>query len=328
MASAWDAALDAALAPTGKTGEMELDQFNQMWRSSPVFAEALAAVGAQPGAVIKLSDKQREGVKAFLRQKGMKFEGGMEIDPAGNFNQNEGFGKQAKRWGPILGAAAVTLFGVPGVMPGLLNAGGAAVAGGAAGTAAGTGASAAATGAATGGGMGWLAPTLRYGVPAAGGLVATYLQNKANSKAQDVEMSYMDRALKVAEEQEAYRRAEEQKAIDRALEDQAYRRRFTEEGRDFNRNQYQDYVRGLDPFMQSGYQANSRASAQMGGTPTVASILARGGQSQHVSVGRGQTPAAAAANEPMVTMIAPTGDTKAVPLSKVPHFERLGARRA
>ncbi len=64
-----------------------------------------------------------------MQQQGLQVPQGAEIDPAGNANENEGFGKQLKKWGPIVGGAALTAFGIPGVMPGLLGLGGAAAPG-------------------------------------------------------------------------------------------------------------------------------------------------------------------------------------------------------
>jgi hypothetical protein len=104
------------------------------------------AIGARPidqAGHYRLTDRQRKQVQAYIeRELGIKFPKGAEIDKAGNMNENEGFGKQLKKWGPIAGAAAATLFGVPGLFPGLLSGGGAAgAAGGAA--ASGSGGSAA-----------------------------------------------------------------------------------------------------------------------------------------------------------------------------------------
>lgn len=109
-----------------------INQFNERWRSSPEYARILQQVGARPGQL--LSDQQRQQVQGLVEQAfGMKFPKGVEIDPAGNMNENEGFGKQAKRWGPIAGGAALAAFGIPGLMSGLLTGGGggAAAAGGA-----------------------------------------------------------------------------------------------------------------------------------------------------------------------------------------------------
>jgi len=114
--------------------EVDLNTFNQSLRTSAFWRQWMQARGKNPDGPIQLSDAERTQLQRDLERTGVQFRGNLEMDPAGNMNQNEGFGKQAKRWGPIVGAAALTLFGIPGVMPGLLSGGGAA-AGGAAGAA-------------------------------------------------------------------------------------------------------------------------------------------------------------------------------------------------
>ena len=100
----------------------ELNQWNEGWRQSPRYAEILQSVGVDPSRPFKLSDQQRKQVQSAIEQaQGSAFPQGTEIDPAGNMNENEGFGKQAKKWGPLVGAAAITAFGIPGVMPGMFG---------------------------------------------------------------------------------------------------------------------------------------------------------------------------------------------------------------
>ncbi len=84
------------------------------------------AVGGQfNNGHVGISDRQRKQMQALIeRELGMKFPKGAEIDKGGNMNENEGFGKQAKKWGPVVGGAALAAFGLPGVMPGLLSLGG------------------------------------------------------------------------------------------------------------------------------------------------------------------------------------------------------------
>lgn len=111
-----------------------INQFNEQWRSSPLYAQGLAAVGANPNGPLHLSDGQRKQLQAFIEQNmGIQFPDGVEVDPAGNMNENEGFGKQLAKWGPIVGGGALAAFGIPGLIPGLIGGGGAA-AGGAAGS--------------------------------------------------------------------------------------------------------------------------------------------------------------------------------------------------
>jgi len=116
-----------------------IDQFNQQLRANPEYQAFLRSMGVNTSGPIRLSDQQRKRAESWVRSRVGDI-GKLEIDPAGNVNQNEGFGKQLKRWGPIAGGAAATLFGVPGLFPGLLSGGGAA-AGGAAASGAAQGAS-------------------------------------------------------------------------------------------------------------------------------------------------------------------------------------------
>ena len=113
-----------------------INQFNEQLRASPQYAAWMRAQGIDPSKPIRLSDSQRKAFATYLASHGVALPRGAEIDPAGNANEGEGFGKQAKRWGPVVGAAALAAFGIPGVMPGLFT-GGATAAGA---TAAGTGA--------------------------------------------------------------------------------------------------------------------------------------------------------------------------------------------
>lgn len=104
-----------------------INQFNEQWRSSPLYAQGLSSVGANPNGPLHLSDGQRKRLQAFIEQNmGIQFPDGVEVDPAGNMNENEGFGKQLAKWGPIAGAGALAAFGIPGLMPGLIGGGAAA----------------------------------------------------------------------------------------------------------------------------------------------------------------------------------------------------------
>ena len=104
----------------------QMNAWNEQWRGDPRYASIMRSIGVDPTRPIKLTDTQRKQVRAAVEQQfGFTFPKGTEIDPAGNWNANEGFGKQAKRWGPIVGGAALAAFGIPGVMPGLFSGGGA-----------------------------------------------------------------------------------------------------------------------------------------------------------------------------------------------------------
>lgn len=109
----------------------ELNRENERWRASAEYRPLLSSIGANPDGPLTLSDQQRKQLAAaYQQQYGTQLPKGVEFDPAGNLNENEGFGKQFKKWGPIVGGAALTAFGIPGVMPGLIGGG---AAGGAAG---------------------------------------------------------------------------------------------------------------------------------------------------------------------------------------------------
>jgi hypothetical protein len=129
-----------------------------------------ASLGIPPGPDgdygrrFELNDKQRKQVQAAIEKElGFQFPGGIEIDPAGNMNENEGVGKWAKDprtylaiggavtglgalgVGPLAGlfsgasgagaAAAPTVNGVTSALPGAIASQGASAGIGAAGTA-------------------------------------------------------------------------------------------------------------------------------------------------------------------------------------------------
>lgn len=112
-----------------------INQWNEQWRSSPLYQQGLQAVGEPTNGPITLDTNQRKLLQQWLQGQGVQFPKGVEIDPAGNMNEDEGFGKQLKKWGPIVGGGALMAFGIPGLMPGLIGGAGA----GGAGTAAASG---------------------------------------------------------------------------------------------------------------------------------------------------------------------------------------------
>lgn len=115
----------------------EINSWNEQWRANPLYTQILSSVGVDPSKGVKLSKSQQKQVQAAVEAKmGFKFPKGVEIDAAGNMNEDEGFGKQLKKWGPIVGAGALAAFGIPGLMPGLLTGGGAAAGAGTAATSA------------------------------------------------------------------------------------------------------------------------------------------------------------------------------------------------
>lgn len=138
-----------------------LDQVNDALRASPAwrrfmvqrFGNAGTAADPFPPPAIRLTDDDRKLLQADMERAGFVFPDGMEIDPAGNINQNQGFFAHWYYWAPALAAAAVLTLGFAGYGPlaGVLGGGGGAGATGAAvTTTAGTGA--AVTGTALAGG--------------------------------------------------------------------------------------------------------------------------------------------------------------------------------
>lgn len=109
-----------------------LDQFNDQLRASQVWQDFMRRIGQNP-ARPHLSDQQRKQLQAELQRTGIQFAQGMEIDPAGNVNQDQHLGRNIAIGAGIGGGALLSLFGLPGVFPGLLNSGGAAGAAGASG---------------------------------------------------------------------------------------------------------------------------------------------------------------------------------------------------
>lgn len=88
----------------------EINSWNEQWRSNPAYAQILTAMGVDPSKQIKLSKSQQKTLQSTVEsQFGFKFPKGVEIDAAGNMNEDEGFGKQLKKWGPIIGQAALAI---------------------------------------------------------------------------------------------------------------------------------------------------------------------------------------------------------------------------
>lgn len=119
---------------TRRTSEGDLDTYNRDWRQSSIYQDFLRANGlVDTGRGVKLTRGQQSALEDRAREAGIRIPSGFHIDQGGNFNQTNRLGKYAT----IGAAAAGTLFGIPGVVPGLLTSGGGAAAGGVAGTAGG-----------------------------------------------------------------------------------------------------------------------------------------------------------------------------------------------
>lgn len=227
-----------------------LDQFNDALRASPATQAFLQRQGFQPGQPVKLDGRQREAFKAELQKAGMVFPKGMEIDPAGNINQDQGMSKlwanPVFRWS-VIGGAALATMGAAGFGP---LAGALGGAGGGAGTAASVAGAAGAAGG-TGAGIGGAAATaagvgltgqlvnygLQYGLPTVGGLISAKMGSDATRDAAGLQNDYYNRAL------------------DAATEEQQYRRRFDEDTRDYGRRtseEQQQYGRAQDTYGREG----------------------------------------------------------------------------
>lgn len=196
--------------------QFTIDQFNDSLRQSQFYKDWMRAHGINLTGPIKLSDPQRKAFQRDLAAIGVGFDGGLEIDPAGNMNQNEGFGKQLKRWGPIVGGAALAAFGIPGVMPGLIG-GGATAGGGAAATAASGAASAAPAAAGGGFSFGAHLPTI---IGAGGQLAGNLIGARAAGRAADAQERAANEAL--AFERQRYGEEEARLQPYRQLGSQAY----------------------------------------------------------------------------------------------------------
>lgn len=112
----------------GRAREQSLDQFNQSLRANPAYQAFLQSMGVNPSGPLQLSTEQRKRAEQWVRANVADL-GDLEIDPAGNANQNEGFGKQALTYGLPAAGMATALFGIPGLFSGALNGGGAAASG-------------------------------------------------------------------------------------------------------------------------------------------------------------------------------------------------------
>lgn len=266
-----------------------VNDFNRIMQTNGVKDQWLRANGIDPSRPIKLSDAQRMAFQRYLESQGAVFPDGVEIDPAGNMNENEGFGKQLKKWGPLAAAAAVSLFGIPGTpIAGLLGGGSAGAAASAGGAAEGgvTVAPGAVVGpASAAGGAGGLGGTLlryglQYGVPVAGSLIAGKMAANAERDSNAALMGYYDRALDDAREERTYNRGwdEEGRRYDRykdtfgTLSDEeklAYDRSQSIRDKNYGYQQYGNFVETLEPFRASGAAATSRMSGLIGG-PTPA----------------------------------------------------------
>lgn len=93
----------------------------------------------------------------------------------------------------------------------------------------------------------WLAPALKYGLPVAAGLTGQIIQSKAENNAAKLQAGFTQQALDDARAERDYQHKQEQDAIARQQEVQGY-----------NRQQYADYSKSLEPYRQRGLTASER----------------------------------------------------------------------
>jgi len=110
--------------PRRSTSEAELDRWNQWWRQTPVYQNFMRRQGLPADGRVRLSRGQQAALEREMRAAGLRIPSGMHIDQGGNLNQQSRLVKTAA----IAGGAAAAAFGIPGVFPGLLSGGPAAVA--------------------------------------------------------------------------------------------------------------------------------------------------------------------------------------------------------
>lgn len=310
-----------------------INAMNEQLRASPEYADWMRKQGIDPSRPIRLSDRQRKDFASHLRARGWQMPNGAEVDPAGNINENEGFGRQAKKWGPLVGAGAVTAFGVPGLFPGLIGGGG-----GTAATAAGaTGASRTAAGGGLGMG-GWLQTALFAGLPAVTNLFGAKMQTGAIDRSATIEAQSAREAL------DEIRR---QYDLDRSQEEERYQADVTAfapyndvGGRLVTRagDLLQNYTPQAYTPVPVRDREGTRGPTSMAAafTPPRSSmadlqrapVLGQGGPpvSTTQPVPR-DSMASLTGSIPMVMLEAPTGERKAVPIYEAEGYMRRGARR-
>lgn len=116
----------SATLPPGIGNDAQVNQANQWLREQPWYQDLLRSWGQNPQNV-HLSDAQREQLLNIARTRGVGISNDYEMDESGNIHD-----KGMSGWKKALligGGAAGALFGVPGLFPGLLTAGGGAAAG-------------------------------------------------------------------------------------------------------------------------------------------------------------------------------------------------------
>jgi hypothetical protein len=102
-----------------------IDQFNEQLRAMPEYQEFLRSLGADPSGALRLTDSQRKQAERWVQSRFGDI-GKLEIDPAGNVNQDEGFSRHKKWIIPAAVGVGTLGLGAAGVGPlaGIMGAGG------------------------------------------------------------------------------------------------------------------------------------------------------------------------------------------------------------
>lgn len=277
----------SSVAPT--QNGIALDDFNAGLRASPAWQQFVQAAGYKlDGSPIKLTSHQRIALRAKLAQAGITLPPGVEIDPAGNVNQDQGWSRYKKPvlTGLAIAGATLATMGAAGFGPlaGVMGHGAAAAAAGsgAGGTAAtGSAALTAIPGAAN---VSALSDLAALGIggstaapAAAGSVVAPTVATVARRSTGNIGRNYGDllryglpvaggligqrmasnadrdaAEMELAATREALADAREQRDYDRARGD---------EQRGYDRGQYANYLARLEPFRAYQAPAMSRLEA-------------------------------------------------------------------
>ncbi len=168
------------------------------------------------------------------------------------------------------------------------------------------------------------ADLLRYGLPVAGGIAGSLINAHAASSASEAEQRYLEEAL-------AYQKAKDKQDFDyRAAQDTGNIQR--EGGR------YSDYQGNIAPYVAGGQAANARMLSLLGLSAAPAALPARqtapaagpmptGQAPQQPPQTPMQQPQAPPAQEPMITVQSPDGQTQQFPASTRPHWEQVIAQK-
>lgn len=326
-----------AVFPPGLGNDQQATQATAAMRQSPWYLQWLKSQGITPGPdqQVKLTDNQRAQLMALAVKNGIGFNDTYDmIDENGQIAEEHHklkkiaiaaalaglavTGLGAAGIGPLAGAlgggtAAATgatagvSAGLPGAsatLPAVASAAMPTVAGGGAAALAGFSAPAAASvaaPAATTAVSSWLKPALSIGVPVAGQLISAGMQASASKDAAELQAKAFQDAL------------------------------------DFEKAQYADLTKRLDPYIAAG-GASSDRMAQLLGLPPRAGTTATAPPTRGPALEAAPASApnrfgvAAAGGTPtsgatMVTLTAPDGTTKQVPESQAEFFIAKGAKR-